>query len=286
MTYLDRARKFRAKKRLGQNFLVDSTVVQKIIETANLTKEDTVVEIGAGLGFVTEELAKIADKVIAIEIDNDAIEELKKLPCNNIEIINQDILITDLSTLINQPVKIVANIPYYITSPILAHLLGEIDQIEYKNRQYTKEIMLIVQWEVAKRLVADEKSKNKEYGLLSLLANFWAETELICKVPAKSFFPAPKVDSALLKLTIRKEPALKLDNPKLFKRVTQASFNMRRKTIKNSLVKSGFNQTIISNALEKSGIDPERRGETLSMQEFKILSEFIQKETENADNKN
>jgi 16S rRNA (adenine1518-N6/adenine1519-N6)-dimethyltransferase len=286
LTYLDRARKFRAKKRLGQNFLVDSTVVQKIIETANLTKEDTVVEIGAGLGFVTEELAKIADKVIAIEIDNDAIEELKKLPCNNIEIINQDILITDLSTLINQPVKIVANIPYYITSPILAHLLGEIDQIEYKNRQYTKEIMLIVQWEVAKRLVADEKSKNKEYGLLSLLANFWAETELICKVPAKSFFPAPKVDSALLKLTIRKEPALKLDNPKLFKRVTQASFNMRRKTIKNSLVKSGFNQTIISNALEKSGIDPERRGETLSMQEFKILSEFIQKETENADNKN
>lgn len=284
MNYLSRAKKFKAKKRLGQNFLVDSNIIEKIMITADLNKDETVIEIGPGLGFVTEQLAKSSNKVIAVEIDEDAINELNKLPYDNIEIINQDILKTELSTIISEPVKIIANIPYYITSPILTHLLGEIDQESFSNRHYTKEIILIVQWEVAKRLTADEKSKNKEYGLLSILSNYWTEPELICKVPASSFFPVPKVDSALLKLKIRKEPALKLNNPKLFRRITQASFNTRRKTIKNSLTMAGFDQNTVINALSKAKINPERRGETLSMEEFKELTEFIQKEYKNADN--
>ncbi|MDD3014298.1 MAG: 16S rRNA (adenine(1518)-N(6)/adenine(1519)-N(6))-dimethyltransferase RsmA, partial [Candidatus Gastranaerophilales bacterium] len=283
MSYLERARKFRAKKRLGQNFLIDGGIIQKIVENANLTNDETVIEIGAGLGFVTEELAKKTKKVIAIEIDFDAIKELTSLPYSNIEIVSQDILQTELSKLVDKPVKIVANIPYYITSPILVHLLGEIDQAEYKNRKYIKEIILMVQWEVAKRLIADEKSKDKEYGLLSILANFWSETELVCKVPAKSFFPSPKVDSAIIKLTVREKPVLELDNPKLFRRVIKACFGMRRKNIKNALAGAGFNSEVISKALEKASIDPVRRGETLSMEEFKTLSELIQKETENAD---
>ena len=284
MDYLARARQFRAKKRLGQNFLIDSGIIQKIIESADLSDDETVIEIGAGLGFVTEELAKKAKRVIAIEIDFDAIKELTSLPYSNIEIVNQDILQAELSKLVENPVKIVANIPYYITSPILVHLLGEIDQTEYENRKYIKEIILMVQWEVAKRLIADEKSKNKDYGLLSILANFWSETELICKVPSRSFFPAPKVDSAIIKLTVREKPVLELDNPKLFRRVIQASFGMRRKNLKNALTGGGFNSEIILKALEKADIDPARRGETLSMEEFKTLSNFI-KECENADDK-
>lgn len=283
LNYLSRAKKFKAKKRLGQNFLIDSGVIEKIIQTADINHDETVIEIGPGLGFVTEKLAEFANKVIAVEIDEDAINELNKLPFNNIEILNQDILKTELSKIVKEPVKIIANIPYYITSPILAHLLGEIDLENCSDRQYIKEIILIVQWEVAKRLTADEKSKNKEYGLLSILSNYWTEPELICKVPANSFFPIPKVDSALLKLKIRKEPALKLDNPKLFRRITQASFNTRRKTIKNSLIMAGFKQNAIINALKNSNINPERRGETLSMKEFKELSDFMQKELNNAD---
>ena len=285
MDYLARARQFRAKKRLGQNFLIDGGVIQKIIENADLSSDETVIEIGAGLGFVTEELAKKVKKVIAIEIDFDAIKELSSLPYSNIEIVSQDILQTELSKLVEKPVKIIANIPYYITSPILVHLLGEIDQAEYENRKYIKEIILMVQWEVAKRLIADEKSKNKDYGLLSILANFWSEPELICKVPSRSFFPAPKVDSAVIKLTVREKPALELDNAKHFRRVIQASFNMRRKNIKNALMGGGFNSEIVSRSLEKAGIDPVRRGETLSMNEFKILSDFIQKEIENGNDK-
>jgi 16S rRNA (adenine1518-N6/adenine1519-N6)-dimethyltransferase len=166
----------------------------------------------------------------------------------------------------------------------LVHLLGEIDQAEYENRKYIKEIILMVQWEVARRLTANEKSKNKDYGLLSILANFWTEPELVCKVPARSFFPAPKVDSAIVKLTVREKPALELDNPKLFRRIIKASFNMRRKNIKNALTGGGFNPEAISKALEKAGIDSARRGETLSMEEFKILTEAVEKEVKNADN--
>lgn len=275
MTYLKRAKQFRAKKRLGQNFLVDSKIIRTIIDEANLSKDETVLEIGAGLGFVTEGLAQKAKKVIAVEIDPDAIKELKSLPYENIEIIDQDILKVDLSKLVDNPVKIIANIPYYITSPILLHLLGEIDQADYTNRKYISEIILMVQYEVARRIVATEKSSSKEYGLLSILSNYWSETELICKVPASSFYPAPKVDSALLKLKVRENPVVEINNPKLFRRVIQASFGMRRKNIKNALTKAGFNTEMVTSALNKAGIDPNQRGETLSIEGFKKLTEIF-----------
>jgi len=275
LDYIKRAKQFQSKKKLGQNFLIDRNIIQKIIDEAVLSHDETVLEIGAGIGFVTEELAKKAKKVIAIEIDPDAIQELAKLSYSNIDIISQDILKVDLSNLTDKPVKIIANIPYYITSPILVHLLGEIDQTEYKNRLSIKEIILMVQYEVARRITASEKSASKEYGLLSILVNYWAETEFLCKVPAKSFFPAPKVDSALIKLKIRQKPLIELDNPKLFRRIIKAAFNMRRKNIKNALSKGGFDQIAVSKALEKVNIDSNRRAETISMDEYKNLTEIF-----------
>ncbi len=277
MNYLQRAKNFKTKKRLGQNFLVDENIITKIINEASVNKDDTVIEVGAGAGFVTEKLAEFAKNVIAIELDENAIEVLQKIPCDNIQIIHQDILKTNISELVKEPVKIIANIPYYITSPIIVHLLGEIDELVSKNRQSIKEIILMVQYEVAKRIIANEKSPSKDYGLLSILVNYRAETEFICKVPAKSFYPAPKVDSALLKLKIRKNPLVELANPKLFRRIIKAAFGTRRKTLKNALLQGGFSGEAISKAFEKTGISPDRRGETLSIEEFKVLTETIGK---------
>ncbi len=275
MDYIKRAREFRTKKSLGQNFLVDENIINKIINEASLTPNDTVIEIGAGAGFVTEKLAPVAKKVIAIELDDKAVNVLQKLPYENIEIIHQDILKTDISELVDNPVKVVANIPYYITSPIIAHLLGEIDEDDNKNRKCVQEIILMVQYEVARRIIANEKSPSKDYGLLSILVNYWAETKLLCKVPSSSFYPAPKVDSALLKLTVRESPLVSLENPKLFRRIIKAAFGTRRKTLKNALMQGGFSAEILLKAFEKTRINPERRGETLSLQEYKILTEAV-----------
>ena len=275
MNYIQRAKQFKTKKRLGQNFLVDESIINKIISEAALNTDDIVIEIGAGAGFVTEKLAGIAKKVIAIELDENAIEVLQELPYENIEIIHQDILKTDISELVQEPVKIIANIPYYITSPIIAHLLGEVDEPVNKNSQYIKEIILMVQYEVAKRIVADEKSPSKDYGLLSILANYRAETEFICKVPSKSFYPAPKVDSALIKLKIRQKPLVEVENLKLFRRIIKAAFGTRRKTLKNALLQGGFSGEVLSKAFEQSKINSHRRGETLSMQEYKVLTDII-----------
>ena len=275
MNYIQRAKQFKTKKRLGQNFLVDESIINKIIVEAALNADDTVIEIGAGAGFVTEKLAEISKKVIAVELDEDAIEVLQALPYENIEIIHKDILKTDISALVQEPVKIIANIPYYITSPIIAHLLGEVDEPVNKNSQYIKEIILMVQYEVAKRIVANEKSPSKDYGLLSILANYRAETEFICKVPSKSFYPAPKVDSALIKLKIRQKPLVEVENLKLFRRIIKAAFGTRRKTLKNALLQGGFSGEVLLKAFEQSGINSNRRGETLSMQEYKVLTDII-----------
>ena len=154
--YLQRAKFFRTKKRLGQNFLINPDVIGDIIDFANITKEDTVLEIGPGVGFVTEQLVKHAKKVIAVELDEEAIKVLEKLDCDNLEIIHNDILKTDISALTEDNVKVVANIPYYITSPILAHLLGEVDDLDNKNRKAISEIVMMTQYEAALRITADE----------------------------------------------------------------------------------------------------------------------------------
>lgn len=281
MNLFERARFFRTKKRLGQNFLVNPDVIEEIIDYAQITKDDTIIEIGPGVGFVTEQLVKYAKKVIAIELDEEAIKELEKLECDNLEIIHNDILKTDISALSNEKVKVVANIPYYITAPIISHLLGEIDDLNNKNRNSISEIILMVQEEVARRMVATEKSPSKQYGLLTILAQFWTDCEIIRLVGRKSFFPAPKVNSALVGLKINNEPKLKLSDYSHFRRVLKAAFSQRRKNIKNCLVNNGFNKDIVKYVLNKLDIDENTRGESLSIEKFGQLSEELKNANQN-----
>lgn len=275
MNYFERARYFRTKKRLGQNFLINGDIIESIIDFADIKPEDTVVEIGPGVGFVTEQLVKHARKVIAIELDEEAVKELEKLNAPNLEIIHKDILKTDLSELCEGKIKIVANIPYYITSPIIAHLLGEVDDLENKNRNKITDIILMVQEEVARRMVADENSPSKQYGLLTILSQFWAKVELLKLVGRKSFYPAPKVNSALVRLTVREKPLLDLTDYSHFRKTVKAGFSQRRKNIKNCLVSSGFSKENVKNALEKLGLDENVRGEKLSIEMFGRLSEEL-----------
>jgi len=276
MDYLQRAKFFRTKKRLGQNFLINPDVIEDILDYAQITKDDVVLEIGPGVGFVTEQLIKYAKKVIAVELDEEAIKELNKLDCDNLEILHNDILKTDLSELSGgEKIKVVANIPYYITSPIIVHLLGEIDDLANKNRGVIDDIILMVQEEVARRIVATEKSTAKQYGLLTILSQFWADCSIIRLVGRKSFYPAPKVNSALVGMKVRKEPLLKLDDYKFFRRVIKAAFSQRRKTLKNCLLNGGFDKEKIAQALAQMGLDENIRGEKLSISQFGELSNLL-----------
>ena len=275
MDYLQRAKFFRTKKRLGQNFLVNPDVIADIIDFAQITKDDVVLEIGPGVGFVTEQLVKHAKKVIAVELDEEAIKELEKLDCDNLQIIHNDILKTDLSDLCEEKIKVVANIPYYITSPIIAHLLGEIDDLENKNRNKIVDIILMVQEEVARRIVATENSASKQYGLLTILSQFWADCSIIRLVGRRSFYPAPKVNSALVSLKVRKEPLLKLSDYKHFRKTIKAAFSQRRKTLKNCLVGAGFDKEKVAHVISQMNLDENIRGEKLSIAQFGELSELL-----------
>lgn len=271
MDYFLRAKKFRAKKRLGQNFLVDGNVIDEII--SNVNSDDSLLEIGPGLGFVTEQLVECASEVAAVEIDKDAIEILNKNlgKKENFKLIEADILKVNFNEIYpeGKKIKIIANIPYYITSPILVHLLGEIDDLNYKNRQYIDEIILMVQYEVAKRLAAHNDSSNKEYGMLSILAQFFADVEILKKVSKSSFYPSPKVDSALVRLKVRDLPKVQ-NQSRLLKRVIKAGFGTRRKNIKNSLQSGGL--LGVPEALNDLKWDSNLRAEKLCVEDFNKLA--------------
>ena len=275
MNYFDRARYFKTKKRLGQNFLIDGQTISDIIDFAQISPDDTVIEIGPGVGFVTEQLVKHAKQVIAIELDEEAIKELEKLNAPNLKIIHNDILKQDLSELTDGKVKIVANIPYYITSPIIAHLLGEIDDLNNKNRNKITDILLMVQEEVARRMVATENSPSKQYGLLTILSQFWADVKIMKLVGRRSFYPAPKVNSALVKLVVREKPLIELSDYTHFRKTIKAAFSQRRKNVKNCLLSGGFPKEKIVAALQTLGLDENIRGEKLSIEMLGKLSEEL-----------
>ncbi len=274
MSYIFRAKEFRTKKKLGQNFLIDKDVIQTILDTAKIKKDETVVEIGGGIGFVTEQLVEFSNDVHVIELDDDAIEMLEKIPSKNLDIVHNDILKTDISQFEKSKIKVVANIPYYITSPIIAHLLGEIDDLDNKNRKSISQIVMMVQLEVAKRIIAKPNS-GKDFGLLTILANFWADVELIQKVKARSFYPAPKVDSAIVKFTIKDKPLLNLSDYKFFRKFVQIAFSQRRKNIKNALINGGYAKDAVIKALENQKIDQNTRAEALSLEKLGSLSEEL-----------
>lgn len=261
--------KFRPIKRWGQNFLKDKNIVTKIIEIADLHQNDSVLEIGPGQGILTEAMAKEAREVIAVEIDKKLTalltERLKDY--KNVKIIQGDFLKIDLSTLnLKADTKVVGNLPYYITTPIIMKLLETPGNIT--------RIVVMVQKEVAERIVAT--SGNKNYGILSIIVQYFADVCLARNISKKVFFPEPKVSSSILKIDIRKKPRIKVKDEKLFFKVVKGAFSQRRKILINCLSPSlDLDKNLIQQALEKSSISPTRRGETLTLEEFGKLSDAI-----------
>lgn len=260
---------FKFSKSLGQNFLTDHSVLTDIVNGADVNEEDLVIEIGPGVGTLTAQILKRAKRVVAIELDNDLIPILMEELGDNqkFQLIHKDALKVDFNEIIGdeKSVKLVANLPYYVTTPIIARLLKE----NYKFKSLT----IMIQKEVAERINAEPNCK--EYGALSLLVQYYCNTSIVRNVPASCFMPRPKVDSIVIRLDRLDEPKVKVKDEKLFFDIIRNSFNMRRKTLWNSTKSLGLPKEELENAYEKAGIDPKRRGETLSIQEFAALSNEI-----------
>ena len=266
---------FDFSKGLGQNFLLDSAVLDKICEAASGT--EGVLEIGPGFGVLTKELSKNFEKVISVEIDKTLLPVLSYTleECKNVKIINEDFMKLNVKKMLceefnSKKVSVAANLPYYITTPIVTSLLeGGYD---------IANIVVMVQKEVAERFCA--KPGTKEYGAITVLCNYYTVPEIICKVPASSFYPTPKVDSAVVCMHVCEEPRVKVKNEKLFFKIVKAAFAQRRKTLLNCLASGfGMEKAIISEVLNKSSIEPNIRGERLGIEEFAricdTLSEYI-----------
>lgn len=266
----------RANKNLGQNFLIDENIVRKIVEAADITPDDLVIEVGPGVGSMTTELCKNAGRVIAVEIDKYLIPALTKnvSEFQNIEIINRDILKEDAGVLIQsvtekgfQPrnIKVVANLPYYITTPIIMKFLEEEAGINT--------MVFMVQKEVADRMVA--KPGGKEYGALSIAVQFYSTAAKMFDVSPGCFVPKPNVDSTVIRLNVHKEPIVEVSSKKMFFKTVKAAFGQRRKTLVNALANSGFfelGKEEIKKMLADQGIGENQRGETLDIMQFAKLS--------------
>ena len=255
----------RASKKLGQNFLIDSEVVEKIVNAAEISEGEEILEIGPGIGTLTQGLLEAGANVTAVELD-------KKLPAvlsqtlagyENFNLIQGDILKINISEFMPKNFKVVANLPYYITTQILLNLIE-------KNLPITK-IVTMVQKEVAERMISAPNSKI--YGAMSVAVQFRADVKIFFDVPPESFLPRPEVTSSVVVCDIH-EPKFQVDE-NFFKKVVRAAFGQRRKTLLNSLVGNGFNRDSVINALNSAEISPERRAETLSIEDFAKLSNFL-----------
>ena len=266
---------FKFSKSLGQNFLIDDNVIDKILEGSRLSETDKIIEVGPGIGTLTREMGKTAQKVVAIEIDKTLIPILEETLADleNVEVVNEDILKVDIQGLIKEkldggPVKLIANLPYYITTPIVMKFLEEDIPVT--------DIVVMVQKEVADRMNA--KPSTKDYGALSVAVQYYCDTEIVAKAPRHMFVPQPNVDSIVIGLHVRSERKYKVDNEDIFFKTVKASFGQRRKTLLNSLGGLGFlTKDQIKEALQAANIDAKRRGETLSIDEFANLANEINK---------
>ena len=269
---LQRHTEFRFQKKFGQNFLIDSHVLDRIAAAAELTEEDAVLEIGPGIGTLTQHLAERAGKVLAVEIDRALIPILEEslADYDNVEILQGDILEQNLDELAEKlggrSIKVVANLPYYITTPILMTLL--------ESKLPIVSITVMVQREVAERMQASPGGK--DYGALSLAVQYYAEAEIVANVPQHCFLPRPKVGSAVICLKKYREKPVQVENETLLFRIIRASFNQRRKTLVNGLKNAGFAKDKITAALQALELPETVRGETLSLAQFAALSAALQ----------
>lgn len=266
---------FRFQKKFGQNFLIDTHVLEKIVEAAGVTKDDMVLEIGPGIGTMTQYLAEAAREVVAVEIDNNLIPILQDTlsDYDNVVIINNDILKVDLEALSKEhnngrPIKVVANLPYYITTPIIMGL--------FESNVPLDNITIMVQKEVADRMQVGPGTK--DYGALSLAVQYYADPEIITNVPPNCFMPRPNVGSAVIRLTRYPEPPVKVDDVKKMFALIRASFNQRRKTLVNGLNNAPdlhFTKEQIAEALAKMNLSETIRGEALTLEQFAELSNIL-----------
>lgn len=266
---------FNFQKKFGQNFLIDTHVLDKIISAADITKEDMVLEIGPGIGTMTQYLAEAAGKVIAVEIDKNLIPILEDTLSgyDNVRVINEDVMKLDIPKLAKEenegrPIKVVANLPYYITTPIIMGL--------FEKHVPLHSITVMVQKEVADRMQTGPG--NKDYGALSLAVQYYAKPYIVANVPPNCFMPRPKVGSAVIRLTCHEEPPVEVEDEKLMFDIIRASFNQRRKTLVNGLNNSNlfdFPKEKILAAVESLGKGVSIRGEALSLEEFAALSNFL-----------
>lgn len=266
---------FSFQKKFGQNFLIDTRVLDKIIRAAEITKEDMVLEIGPGIGTMTQYLAEAAGKVIAVEIDRNLIPILSETLSmyDNVRIINEDVLKLDIRKLAEEenqgrPIKVVANLPYYITTPIIMGL--------FEGQVPVESITVMVQKEVADRMQTGPGSK--DYGALSLAVQYYAKPYIVANVPPNCFMPRPKVGSAVIRLTRHDTPPVQVKDEGLMFEIIRASFNQRRKTLANGLNNSSrlsYPKEVIAEAVEKLGKGPSIRGEALTLEEFARLSDIL-----------
>ena len=266
---------FAFQKRFGQNFLIDAHVLEKIVNAAGITKDDCVLEIGPGIGTMTQYLAESAGQVIAVEIDTNLLPILTDTlkDYSNVKVINQDILKVDINELVKEynngrPIKVVANLPYYITTPIIMGL--------FESNVPIDNITVMVQKEVADRMQVGPGSK--DYGALSLAVRYYASPYIVANVPPNCFIPRPNVGSAVIRLTRYQEPPVQVKDPKLMFKLIRASFNQRRKTLQNGLNNSpeiSFSKEEITKAIESLGVSPSVRGEALSLEQFAQLANYF-----------
>ena len=265
---------FAFQKKFGQNFLIDSNILESIVSAADITKDDFVLEIGPGIGTMTQYLCEAARQVVAVEIDKMLIPILKDTlsEYDNVEVINQDVLKLDIKALAQEknngkPIKVVANLPYYITTPIIMGL--------FESKVPIESITITVQKEVADRMQTGPGSK--DYGALSLAVQYYADAKVQLNVSASCFMPRPNVDSAVIKLTAHEKPVVDVDETLMFK-VIRASFNQRRKTLVNGLKNSSeldYTKEEIVQAIKAIGKEENIRGEKLTLEEFAALSNSL-----------